>query len=279
MTRRLALITGASAGIGRALAREFASHGWDLALVARREDRLVALAAELEDTHGITTYVIAADLSLASAPDIILQRIGAEDRVVDALVNNAGYGLAGTYVKTSWEEQSNFLQLMLISCAELAHRVLPGMQARRQGWILNVASVAGLLPGSRGHTLYAAVKSALIKFSQSLHFENTHHNIKVTALCPGFTYSEFHDVNETRGLVSKLPKFMWMSAEEVATIGYEAMQRNQVICVPGTWNKFITGLTQILPAPVSHWLMERSSEKVRRSDTKPDSPAGEDAQA
>lgn len=276
MTRRLALITGASAGIGRALAREFAAHGWDLALVARREERLIELAAELEDRFSIETLVIAADLSMPSAPDIVLSRIAEAGRVVDGIVNNAGFGLSGTFTQTSWEAQSNFLQLMLVSYAELIHRVLPGMQERGYGRVVNVASVAGLLPGTRGHTLYAAVKSALIKFSQSLHLEGKEHNIHVSALCPGFTYSEFHDINKTRGMVSKLPRFMWMSAEDVATTGYEAMQRNQAVCVPGTWNKFLTGVTQILPSPLAMWMMARSSKRVRRTD---DAPQSDDAPA
>ena len=275
MPRRLALITGASSGIGRALAREFAAHGWDVALVARREDRLTALAAELEDAFAIETLTIAADLSLPAAPDIVLGRIGEAGRVVDGLVNNAGFGLAGSFTQTSWEAQANFLQLMLVSYAELIHRVLPGMQERGYGRIINVSSVAALLPGSNGHTLYAAVKSALIKFTQSLHFEGKAHNVHASALCPGFTFSEFHDVNRTRGLVSKLPAFMWMSAEEVAGIGYEALQRNQAVCVPGSWNKFITGLTQILPMPLAMWMMGRSSSRVRSADT----PVADEADA
>lgn len=272
MPRHLVLITGASSGIGKALAREFAANGWDLALTARRKDRLEALAEEIKAQYGVDSLVIAADLSKTTAPKKIIDAIEAEGRQIDGLVNNAGFGLAGTYTQTSWKQQADFLQLMLGSYAELVHRVMPGMQARGFGRILNVASVAGLMPGSNGHTLYAAVKAALIKFSQSLHFEGKSYGIHATALCPGFTYSEFHDVNETRDLVSKMPGYWWLTAEQVAEAGYNAVQRNQPISVPGLWYKFLTGLNQILPTPISMWLMERSSGSVRRGEESTENP-------
>ena len=275
MTRRLVLITGASSGIGAALAREFAANGWDLALTARRRDRLEALSEEIKAQYGVETLVIEADLSDPAAPESIVSAVGASGRQIDGLVNNAGFGLSGTYTQTSWKDQADFIQLMFTSYAELVHRVMPGMQARGFGRILNVASVAGLMPGSNGHTLYAAVKSALIKFSQSLHFEGKRYGIHATALCPGFTYSEFHDVNQTRDLVSKMPGYWWLAADEVAEAGYNAVQRNQPICVPGLWYKFLTGLNQILPTPLSMWMMERSSGSVRRGETaaSPTTPA------
>jgi short-subunit dehydrogenase len=269
MSRRLVLITGASAGIGTAFAREFAANGWDLALTARREDRLLSLAEELRTQYGVECFTIAADLSDPSAPAEIIEAVDRAERQIDGLVNNAGFGLSGTFTQTSWKAQADFIQLMLTSYAELVHRVMPGMEARGYGRILNVASVAGLMPGSKGHTLYAAVKSALIKFSQSLHFEGKYKGIHATALCPGFTYSEFHDVNDTRDLVSKLPSFWWLSADEVAQAGYEAVQRNRAIYVPGLWNQFLTGLNQVLPTPVSMWLMEQQSARIRRTEAQP----------
>lgn len=276
MSRRLVLITGASSGIGMALAREFAANGWDLALVARREDRLQTLADDMKARFGVDSLVIPADLSDPAAPEAIVTAVAAAERDIDALVNNAGFGLPGTYTQTSWKQQADFIQLMLTSYAELVHRVMPGMQERKFGRILNVASVAGLMPGSKGHTLYSAVKSALIKFSQSLHFEGQDHGIHATALCPGFTYSEFHDVNQTRDLVSKLPKHWWLSAEQVAVAGYDAVQRNKAICVPGAWYKFLTGLNQVLPTGASMWMMSRNSAKVRRGETA-DTPESSEA--
>ncbi|MBR9824969.1 MAG: SDR family oxidoreductase [Alphaproteobacteria bacterium] len=267
MSRRLALITGASSGIGLALAREYAANGWDLALVARREDRLRAQADQLQDQYGIDALVIPADLNDANAPQAILKAIEADDRQVDALINNAGFGLPGTYAQTQWQEQADFLQLMLTSYCELAHRVLPDMQARGFGRIINVASVAGLVPGTYGHTLYSAVKSALIKFSESLHLENKSTGVHVTAVCPGLTYSEFHDVNGTRDKVSQLPKYWWLSAEQVAEESYTASQANKAVIVPGLWWKFLTGLYKILPHGLALAITARQSAKLRNTET------------
>jgi short-subunit dehydrogenase len=187
MERRLALVTGASAGIGAAFVRIFASRGYDLMLTARRADRLAALAEEIRLRHGVETLTLAADLAEAETPGRILDHLTAHGRGVDALVNNAGYGLSGTYAETGWAEQAAFLQVMVTAPCELAHRVLPGMQARGFGRIVNVASLAGLIPGAAGHTLYAASKAFLVKASQSLHLEAAAPGVHVTALCPGFT--------------------------------------------------------------------------------------------
>jgi uncharacterized protein len=266
MARRLALVTGASAGIGEAFARVYAERGYDLALTARRTDRLDALGAELKAKHGSESVVIAADLSDPNAPDAILAAIAERGRVVDALINNAGYGLPGTYDKTSWQEQNAFLQVLLVAVCALAHKTLPGMRERRFGRIVNVASLAGHLPGSSGHTLYAAVKSFLIKFSQSLNLENDAQNVHVTAVCPGFTYSEFHDVNGTRPLVSKMPSWMWQGAREVAELGFAAVERNDAVCVTGGANKAIAALGKLLPDPAALAIMRSQSAKFRNTD-------------
>jgi len=228
MDRRLALVTGASAGIGAAFARIFASHGYDVALTARRADRLETLAEEIRMRSGVETLTIAADLAKPEAPQAILDQLAAEGRAVDALVNNAGYGLPGAYANTDWQDQRDFLQVMVTAPCELAHKVLPAMVERRFGRIVNVASVAGLLPGSPGATLYGPVKSYLIRVSQSLHIELRSKGVHVTALCPGFTYSEFHDVNNTRATLNRrMPAWMWMGADEVAAAGYEAAEANR----------------------------------------------------
>ncbi len=264
MTRHLCLITGASAGIGAAMARVFAKAGYDVALTARRTDKLEALADEIRMRFGVETYVISADLADPGASDQILAALANEGRVVDALVNNAGYGLAGTYANTSWADQGAFLQVLLVAVAELSHKVLPGMLDRRFGRIINVASLAGLVPGSAGHTLYGATKSFLVKFSQSLHLETAGTGIHVTALCPGFTYSEFHDVNATRDLVSKAtPAWLWLGADEVAAEGFEAVEANRAVCVTGAPNKAIAALTKILPDDWALALMARSAGRFR----------------
>jgi short-subunit dehydrogenase len=265
MDRRLALVTGASAGIGAAIARIYASHGYDVALTARRSDRLERLADELGLRYGVETLTVTADLAEAEAPQAILDHLAAHGRNVDALVNNAGYGLGGTFASTSWAEQEAFLRVMLHAPSELAHKVLPGMVERRFGRILNVASLAGLIPGSGGHTLYGAVKSYLVKFSQSLHLENLANGVHVTALCPGFTWSEFHDVNGTREQIGRAtPEWLWLGADEVAATGYEAVEANRAICVPGAPNKAIAALAKLAPDDWALALMASQGPRFRK---------------
>jgi len=265
MDRRLALVTGASAGIGAALARIYASHGYDLALTARREDRLEALADELKLRYGVEAIAVAADLTDPTAPDRILEVVSAHGRQVDALVNNAGYGLPGTFASTSWADQGAFIQLMMTAPSALAHKVLPHMVEQRFGRILNVASLAGLVPGSAGHTLYGAVKAYLIKFSQSLHLETLSSGVHVTALCPGFTWSEFHDVNGTRDQISRAtPDWLWMGADEVAAVGYEAVEANRAVSVPGAPNKAIAAFSKLVPDEWALALMASQGARFRK---------------
>jgi short-subunit dehydrogenase len=266
MDRRLALVTGASAGIGAAFARILASHGYDVALTARRGDRLEKLAEEISLRYGVETLTVTADLAEPEAPGHILDHLTAHGRTVDALVNNAGYGLGGAYADTRWEDQKAFIQVMMTAPAELAHRVLPGMMHRRFGRIVNVASLAGLVPGSAGHTLYGASKAFLVKFSQSLHLEAESQGVHVTALCPGFTYSEFHDVNGTRAQLSaSTPPWLWLGADEVAAAGYEAVEANRPICVPGAPNKAIAAVAKLIPDDWALALMASQGPRFRKT--------------
>jgi hypothetical protein len=154
---------------------------------------------------------------------------------------------------------------MMTAPAELAHRVAPGMVERRFGRIVNVASLAGLLPGSAGHTLYGAAKAFLIKFSQSLHLEGQANGVHVTALCPGFTYSEFHDVNGTRAQISaSTPPWLWLGADEVAATGYEAVEANRAVCVPGAPNKAIAAVAKVIPDDWALALMASQGPKFRK---------------
>jgi len=262
--RPLCLITGASAGIGAALAREFAKAGWDLALTARREEPMIALAKELKREFGSTSHIIPADLSQPGACADILERLAKKTSHIDGLVNNAGFGLTGNFIDNEWSAHKDFLTLMLEAPTEMTRLVIDGMVERGFGRIINVASLAGHVPGSRGHTLYGATKSYLVKFSQSLNLEMQEHGVKVSALCPGFTYSEFHDVNETRNAVSKLPDWMWMTAEEVAESGFLALSHNRAVHIPGPGNKMIALLARLLPEQWALALMNSNSERFRK---------------
>jgi len=264
--RKLALVTGASAGIGAAFARLLAARGYDLALTARRLDRLDALAADLRARHGVEALTVAADLSQPGAPGRILDRLAAQGRSVDGLINNAGYGLPGVYADTSWADQAAFVQVMVTAPCELAHRVLGGMRERRFGRIVNVASLAGLMPPAAGHTLYAASKAFLIRFSQSLHLENAGQGVHVSALCPGFTYTEFHDVNGTRERAStSTPKWLWMEAEDVVAAGWRAVEANRPVCVPGAPSKAVAAFAKTIPEDWALALMASQGGRVRKT--------------
>ncbi|MEG3789204.1 SDR family oxidoreductase [Lysobacter sp. CCNWLW3] len=259
-----ALITGASAGIGAALAREYARRGVPLVLTARREERLQALAAELRDR--VAVEVIAADLADPAAP----ARLQAETRrrglAIGHLVNNAGYGVPGRYLADDWKVHADFLQVMVTAVAELTHRYLPEMERRGHGRILNIASLAGLAPPSAGHTLYGAAKSFVIRFSQSLALESRPRGVHVTALCPGFTYTEFHDVNGMRERISRLPKWLWLDADTVARLGVDAVERGDARCITGTANKIVAGLTKVLPERVATALVARRAGDFRDAE-------------
>lgn len=263
-TGKWALITGASAGIGAAFARNYAAKGANLILVARREDRLRALAAELEKDHGAKTRIIAMDLAEPSAPQLIFEVLKADGTPVDILVNNAGFGMPGSYTDHDWPAHRAFLELMLVSYAHLTRLALPGMLERNYGRIIQVASLAGLVPGAAGHTLYAPSKMFLVRFAQSIAAECDGTGVHASAVCPGFTYSEFHDANNTRGLVSKLPKYMFIEAEPVVEGAIKAVEKDRAVYVPGVWNKFVAWLARVLPRPMAEKMVKNKSKQFRK---------------
>jgi uncharacterized protein len=259
-----ALVTGASSGIGAAIAREYARRGVRLILTARRVERLEALAAELRPQVDVVT--LAADLADPAAPAELQAQIAARGLHVAHLVNNAGYGVPGRYLSSDWKTHADFLQVMVTAVSELTWRFLPAMEAAGHGRILNVASLAGLAPASAGHTLYGAAKSFMIRFSESLALEVAERGVHVCALCPGFTYTEFHDVNGMRERVSKLPKLLWLDADSVARLGLDAVERGRTRCVTGGANRIIAGLSKYLPDPLARALVASRSKEFRDSD-------------
>lgn len=259
-----ALITGASSGIGAEIARQYAARGVPLVLTARRADRLEALAQELG--KQVECVVIAADLADSDTPRRLVEALAERGIGIRVLVNNAGYGVPGNYLSSSWETHAAFLQVMVTAVSELTWRLLPQLRAAGNGRILNVASFAGLAPSSNGQTLYAGAKSFLIKFSESLALENAAHGVQVCALCPGFTYSEFHDVTGTRERVSKLPKWMWLQADEVARLGVEGAEAGKVVVIPGTGYKLMRVAFKLIPDAMLRRTMAKKSAAIRDGD-------------
>jgi short-subunit dehydrogenase len=265
LPRRTALVTGASSGIGEAFADALASAGFDLVLTARREDRLREVARHVERVHARTVHVLVCDLSRRDAPEELCAEIAARQLTIDALVNNAGYGLPGTYTAQPWTRHEAMLQVMVMSMAELTYRLLPGMITRGYGRIINVASLAGLVPAPAGHTLYAATKAYAIKFSEALAHEGRPHGVHVTALCPGFTRSEFHDVTGTREQTDRLPSWMWMDAETVARAGVDAVMAGTPLFIPGRVNRVIVQLVRFLPRGLVNGFGRRLGRSYRKT--------------
>jgi short-subunit dehydrogenase len=245
--RKLALITGASAGIGAAFARAYAARGFDLALVARRADRLESLAAELGAAHDIEAFAIPADLAIPEAQAPLMAALAARRRQVDVLINNAGFGIPRLFTDVDWADQRDFLMTMGVTPCALAHAVIPGMVARQWGRIINVASMAGFAPGVAGNTLYPGVKGLMIRFSQALDCEYRDKGIKVTALCPGSTESEFSKEAGYDHLVGATSRLFTQTAEHVVQVAMAANERGRVIVIPGWHNSLAVMVMRALP--------------------------------
>ncbi|MBG3851807.1 SDR family oxidoreductase [Xanthomonas sp. WHRI 8391] len=255
-----ALVTGASSGIGREIARAYARRGVPLILTARRVDRLEALADELRTL--VRVEVLPADLADPAAVEMLVVQIQRNGWTVSTL-GNAGYGVPGRYLHNDWATHARFLQVMVGAVCELTWRLLPMIRATGQGRILNVASFAALTPSADGQTLYAASKSFLLRFSESLALENADCAVRVCALCPGFAWSEFHDITGTREQMSTLPRWAWLQADAVAEYGIEALERGQVLAVPGWRYRLVNAALRVLPHALALRLMARGSHRVR----------------
>ena len=262
---RTALVTGASAGIGKAFAELLAAKGYAVVLTARRADRLESLAAELRQRHGVATHIIVADLAEADAPARIVAELAARKLTIDLLVNNAGYGVPGSYVSVPWIDHARFMQVMVTAVLDLTYRLLPGMIERGWGRIINVASVAGMVPAPAGHTLYAASKAFLIRTSEALAVENMPKGVNVTAVCPGFTLSEFHDVLGTRDRMNKMPGFLWLKADDVAREGYAAVMNGTSVVVNGWIYRLLVWLTGATPRSFSRWVSGIAGRRYRKT--------------
>lgn len=235
-TFRTALVTGASAGLGAEFARQLAAAGTDLVLVARREDKLAALAEELGKAHHIGVEVLQADLSTEEGMARVERRAG-ELTGLDLLVNNAGFGGRGGFAKGDVSGHMTMVKVQIDTTVRLTRAALPGMLDRARGGIINVASIAAFSPFSG--PMYSGTKSFLVMFSENLHGEVRDKGVAVQALCPGFTHTEFHEV---AGMdKSALPKGLWMSAERVVRISLRRLGRG-ALCIPGLRNKAISFL-------------------------------------
>jgi len=262
---KTALVTGASSGIGKAFAELLAQKGYAVVLTARRGDRLEALAAELREKYQVATHAIVADLAQPNASAQIAAELASRKLAIDLLVNNAGYGVPGSYVSVPWLDHERFMQVMVTAVLDLTYRLLPGMIDRGWGRIINIASVAGMVPSPAGHTLYGASKAFLIRFSEALQAENGPKGVNATAVCPGFTFSEFHDVTGTRDRMDKMPGFLWLKADDVAREGYVAVMKGRSVVVNGRIYQFLVWLNGALPRSLSGWVSGQAGRRYRKT--------------
>lgn len=262
---KTALVTGASSGIGKAFAELLAKEGYAVVLTARRGDRLEALAAELREKYTVATHTLVADLAQPDAPAQIAAELASRSLAIDLLVNNAGYGVPGSYVNVPWPDHGRFMQVMVTAVLDLTYRLLPGMIERGWGRVINIASVAGLVPAPAGHTLYGASKSFLIRFSEALNAENAAKGVNVTAVCPGFTWSEFHDVTGTRDKMNSVPGLLWLKADDVARDGYDAVMNGRAVVVNGRIYQFLVWLNGALPRGLARWVSGLAGRRYRKA--------------
>ena len=240
------LITGASAGIGVALARQFARHGHALVLVARREPQLAALADEIAEQGGARPVIVPIDLTRVDAPVRIAHELASRGLEPEIVVNNAGFGLRGLAADIDRAEQLAMIDLNIRALTDLSLRFVDSV-ARLRGGILNVGSVAGFVPGP-GMAVYYATKAYVLSFSEALHRELAPLGVRVSALCPGPVPTEFQARAGLRA--RRMSSIFRMTAEDVAKAGYDGLMRGQRVILPGVANKFVPFLPRLLPRSV-----------------------------
>ena len=258
---RTFLITGASSGIGAQFAKSYAARGVNLVLVARRRDRLEALAAELTAQHGIAVTCLTADLGHCAQVEHLLVELRARNIHPDGLINNAGYSLAHTFAATTADQQMAFVEVCVSTPTLLAHTLLPHMLAQGFGRIINVSSMVAFSPGAAGHTLYPAAKAYMLKFSRSLAAEVAEKGVKVTALCPGTTESEFQAANGMSEVLKSKSSRLSQSAKSVVEAAIRANESGREVIITGLINQVAVAMMTLLPdfivTPLIRWGAKR----------------------
>lgn len=246
--RKTALITGASSGIGEAFARRLAALGYDLVLVARREDKLTALAREMEDRHMTRVSVLRADLSVADGIASVAMRIEQTENLA-LLINNAGFGTVGNFADLPVQGQIDQIMVHDVASAQLTSAALPGMLKAKRGGIISVASVAAFA-GLPGNATYSASKAFLVTFNQALQAELDGTGVFAQALCPGFTHTEFHfkgDWTNSPFNPDDTPEILWMTSEQVVDESLRSLGTGNPVCITGAPNKLMVAGIQLMP--------------------------------
>ncbi|HUI50109.1 MAG TPA: SDR family oxidoreductase [Acidimicrobiia bacterium] len=244
MANPVAMITGASVGIGEQFARQLSERGHDTVIVARDAARLEVLAKEIESGGATRAEVLVADLTDAAQ----LARVEERAHAVDVLVNNAGFGTFGSFHTLDIDTEIREIDLNVVALVRLTHAAASAMAERGRGGILNVSSLAGFQPGPSNAT-YGATKAFVTSFTEAVHEELKGTGVRVTVLCPGFTHTEFQE--RANVPASDLPGFLWQEAPEVARAGLDGLARNRAIVIPGAANKVMGNLSAVTPHAIT----------------------------
>ncbi len=257
------LITGASSGIGEAYARKLAEQGYNLVLVARRKDKLETIAQELKEKYSAVVEIICADLSKDEDIQKVEQRI-LEISDLTMLINNAGFGTTGRFAEVEKAKHIEMINVHISASLRLCRAALPAMINMNAGVIINVSSIAAMLPNAN-RVNYCATKAYLNMFSKSLQREVAEYNIKVQVLCPGYTLTGFHDTENFKDWSrSEIPKKLWMTAEEVVAISLKALKSKKVVCIPGfKYRLLICLMNSKLLKPLGNLLIKTKSRKKK----------------
>ena len=245
MTKKIALITGGSTGIGYELARCFAAHGHDVVLVARHSDALEAAAGKIEGKYGVKAHTMTFDLADPDSPQKLFDAVNAEGLSIDYLVNNAGFGLGGEFIDTDLQTELDMIQVNATAVIHLTKLFLPAMVKRKEGRIMNVASTAAFYPGPHA-SIYYATKAFVLSFSEAVAEELRNSRVSITALCPGPTHTNFAERSGT-GETRLFKDSVIATAEEVAQYGYAAMMNGKRVAIPGFGNKFLMQAERLAP--------------------------------
>ena len=257
---QIALITGASSGIGLELARCFAADGWNIVLIARSEVNLRSIAKELKQEYSVAVTSIPADLSQADAPQKIFITLHNQNLEISALVNNAGFGDYGFFHESDWEKQEQMLAVNIRALTQLTLSLLPAMMERKDGKILNVASTAGFFPGPL-MAVYYATKAYVISFSHALSNELEGSGVICTCLCPGPTETGFQGRAQMQK--SRLMHSTMMDAKTVAQLGYKGLIKGQTLVVPGSWNKLVVWAPRVFSLKHCAAIVRKSQAQSR----------------
>jgi len=251
-----ALVTGATAGLGAEFARQLAARGEDLVLVARDEERLESTRKTLEESHHVKVEVLSADLSTVDGCERVADRLVSAGAPVDTLVNNAGIGTYRPFGVAELALEERMLDLNVRAVLRLTHAAVRAMTGRGSGLIVNVSSVAGFVPRS-GNATYSSSKAWVTMFSEALALQLASSGVHVTAVCPGFTHTEFHERADAD--MSKVPDWMWLDAADVVTQGLTDAGKGKPVSVPSIRYKALTGAARYVPRPVLRAVIKRRS--------------------